>query len=318
MEFWGVEVKAGEPVKCQPGENKYIHLSQAALGEVKKDKGNDSIPIFVSVGDKKLVLGTLSAEKSAHISFDLIFEREFELSHSWKHGSVYFCGYKSTVPEESDEFTDSDSDSEEEIPVLVRENGKPVVKDEQAMPATEKVKAAAKPESSTAKPKVQIAEPSKGKEEDEDDDDSDDDEDESSEDESDDDEDMVEGGGESDEDDDDEEISDDEDGATPKKAEKGKKRPIESATKTPAPEKKAKLVTPVGQKTGGAGGKKGGGHTATPYPSKQAGKTPANSNKSKPQTPKSGGQVSCKTCSKTFNSDIALQSHTKAKHSGGK
>ncbi|KAA8544193.1 hypothetical protein F0562_022171 [Nyssa sinensis] len=107
----------------------------------------------------------------------------------------------------------------------------------------------------------------------------------------------------------DEEDSDDEE--TPKKADQGKKRPTESATKTPVPAKKAKLVTP--QKTDG---KKGGAHTATPHPSKQAGKTPANSGKSKEQSPKSGGQVSCKSCSKTFNSENALQSHSKAKHGG--
>ena len=46
-------------------------------------------------------------------------------------------------------------------------------------------------------------------------------------------------------------------------------------------------------------GKKGG-HTATPHPSKKAGKTPANSGEqSKPQTPKSaGGSFPCKSCSK--------------------
>jgi hypothetical protein len=46
-------------------------------------------------------------------------------------------------------------------------------------------------------------------------------------------------------------------------------------------------------------GKKGG-HVATPHPAKQAPKTPAaNNDKAKqPQTPKSGGSVSCKSCSK--------------------
>lgn len=46
-------------------------------------------------------------------------------------------------------------------------------------------------------------------------------------------------------------------------------------------------------------GKKGGGHVATPHPSKQAGKTPANKN---PQTPKSaGGSHTCKSCSRYSN-----------------
>jgi len=43
-------------------------------------------------------------------------------------------------------------------------------------------------------------------------------------------------------------------------------------------------------------GKKGV-HTATPHPSKHAGKNPANIENSKSQTPKSGGQFSCKSCS---------------------
>ncbi|WJZ84335.1 hypothetical protein VitviT2T_003943 [Vitis vinifera] len=73
----------------------------------------------------------------------------------------------------------------------------------------------------------------------------------------------------------------------------GKKRPTESATKTPVPAKKAKLVSP--QNTDG---KKGGAHTATPHPNKKAGKTPATGDKGKEQSPKSGGQVSCKSCSK--------------------
>ncbi|KAF3945761.1 hypothetical protein CMV_027895, partial [Castanea mollissima] len=54
MEFWGVEVKAGQPLKVSPGEEKLIHLSQASLGE-SKNKGNESTPIFVKFGDQKLV-----------------------------------------------------------------------------------------------------------------------------------------------------------------------------------------------------------------------------------------------------------------------
>ncbi|PQM39691.1 histone deacetylase HDT1-like [Prunus yedoensis var. nudiflora] len=88
-----------------------------------------------------------------------------------------------------------------------------------------------------------------------------------------------------------------------------KKRPNESASKTPVPAKKAKQVTP--QKTDG----KKAAHTATPHPAKKGGKTPATGDKPKPQTPKSGGEHSCKPCSKSFNSDGALQSHNKAKHS---
>ena len=67
---------------------------QATLGEVKKDKGNESVYLYANIGGQKLVLGTLSAEKFPHISLDLVFEKKFQLSHNWKNGSVYFCGYK--------------------------------------------------------------------------------------------------------------------------------------------------------------------------------------------------------------------------------
>nr|GMC94214.1 histone deacetylase HDT1-like isoform X2 [Ipomoea batatas] len=104
----------------------------------------------------------------------------------------------------------------------------------------------------------------------------------------------------------------DESDETPKKVESGKKRLAESAKKTPASDKnkKAKLETP--QKTGG---KKSSVHVATPYPLKQA-KTAAN--KPNQSTPKSAGSHACKSCNRTFGSEGALDSHTKAKHSSGK
>ncbi|XP_058108545.1 histone deacetylase HDT1-like isoform X5 [Magnolia sinica] len=311
-----VEVKGGEPAKCDPGMDKYLHLSQVSLGEVKK--GNDPILIYVNVNGQKLVLGTLSPEKCTHISLDLVFEKEFELSHNWKNGIVYFCGYKTMMMEQEEEYPsdDSESDSDQELPLKAKQNGMPEVKDKQSKPSADNSKA--KLESLVSKPKAKITEPNKAdklKDEDDedDDDDEDEDDDESEEDESDDDEDMVEAGDDSDDEDGVE--SSEEDEATPKKVETGKKRVAEAESKTPG--KKAKLATPTNQKTAGADGKKGG-QTATPRPSKQAGKTPASSDKAKPQTPKSGGSVSCKSCSKTFNSENALQAHTKAKHSAGK
>ncbi|CAL5331927.1 unnamed protein product [Camellia sinensis] len=84
-----VEVKAGQPLKVNLEVGSVIHISQAALGEGKKGKGNDIVPLQVNINGKKLVLGSLSAGKFPQVSFDLVFEKEFELSH----GSVYFCGY---------------------------------------------------------------------------------------------------------------------------------------------------------------------------------------------------------------------------------
>ncbi|XP_042468273.1 histone deacetylase HDT2-like [Zingiber officinale] len=312
MEFWGLEVQPGNSVKVNPGENKYLHLSQVSLGEVKKEKAAEGVSVFVKIDDKKLVLGTLSADKCNQIQYDLVFEKEFELFHGSKNTSVYFLGYKTAAFDENDAISDSsdgESESDKEIPLAVPINGKPEVKpnDKAAKPNTQK------PETSAGKSKVKVEELKKDdKPKAEDDEDDDDSEDDSEEDESD--EEMIDG---EDDSDDEDESSDEEEDAAPKKAEASKKRLADSASKTPVPEKKAKLVSPGGNQKTGADGKKVV-HVATPYPAKQ-GKTPANSgDKSKQQAPKSTGPVACKSCSKTFNSENALQSHTKAKHSTGK
>ncbi|XP_073290666.1 uncharacterized protein [Primulina huaijiensis] len=98
MEFWGVEVKSGEPLKVQPQFGKLIHISQAALGEVKDVEGAKHVPLRLKIDDKNLFLGALSAEEITQLMFDLVFEREFELSHDWKNGSVYFMGYIANDP----------------------------------------------------------------------------------------------------------------------------------------------------------------------------------------------------------------------------
>lgn len=304
MEFWGVELKAGEPLTVVPEDAFVIHLSQACLGE-SEIKSKEPILLSVKVADKKFVLGTLSMEKIPQLTFDLVFEKEFELTHNWKHGSIYLCGYQTYVgDQEEDDLSDDESEEEEDILPQAIQNGKGGPKVELAKPAAAKTKAA-KPESE--KPKVKVVEPSKDE-----DGESDEDSDESDEDDSDDE--MVSSGDESDEDmlgDDSEDEEDDE--ATPKKPELSKKRANDSAGKTPVPAKKPKAAASPKSE-----GKKGG-HTATPHPAKKAEKTSATGDKSKgQQTPKSGGksanQISCKSCTKTFASDKALDSHTKAKH----
>lgn len=72
------------------------------MGETKKDKGNDSVVLTLKIGDQKLVLGMLSMDKIPQLSFDLVFEKEFELSHNWKNGSVYFCGYQTLYGDEDE------------------------------------------------------------------------------------------------------------------------------------------------------------------------------------------------------------------------
>lgn len=291
MEFWGAEVKSGETLKVEPGEGMVLHLSQACLGELKKEKGNESVCLFVNVNGKRLVLSTLFSEKLPQQQFDLVFDRDFELSHNWKSGIVYFYGYKASNPFEEEMSGGSDEESEEDIPLVAVNNGKPEPKAKVEKPVEADKATASKGKESAGKQKVKIVEPNP--EDDDSDDSMSEDEDDDSEDEDEDDSDDE--SGESDEE-------------TPQKAEPSKKRASESATKTPVQDKKAK-VTP--QKTDG---KKVGGHVATPHPAKQAGKVLAN--KPNLQTPQSGAL--CKTCSRTFGSEKALESHTKAKHTASK
>ncbi|XP_019154774.1 PREDICTED: histone deacetylase HDT1-like isoform X2 [Ipomoea nil] len=294
MEFWGVEVKSGEPLSVKPGDGMILHLSQANVGEVKKLHGSESVCLFVNVDGKKLVLGTLISDKLPQQQFDLIFDKDFELSHNWKNGNVYFYGFKAQNPV-ADDDDDQESDSDEDSPLTFKAEPETVVKPEKQA-GSEKSDVA---KSSAPDKKVKIKEPhkdAKAKEDESSDEDMGSDDDDLS------DEDMDSSDGE----------DEDESDETPKKVESGKKRLAESAKKTPASDKnkKAKMETP--QKTGG---KKSSVHVATPYPSKQA-KTAAN--KPNQSTPKSAGSHACKSCNRTFGSEGALDSHTKAKHSSGK
>ncbi|XP_044985649.1 histone deacetylase HDT2-like [Hordeum vulgare subsp. vulgare] len=307
MEFWGLEVKPNQSIKVSPEDDHFLHLSQAALGEVKKD---DKTTLFVRVdGGQKLAIGTLSMDKFPQIQFDLVFEKEFELSHNSKTTSVFFSGYNVFQPAQGDEMdfdSEDESESEDEqepiIPPVAKENGKPEAKEQKKQVLID---------TGSSKSKAAAKDIGKSKKDDDSDDDGSDDDD--SEDDSadgalipmgDDSDDSEEGDEDSDSD---EDSSDEEEEETPKKQETGKKRAAGSDIKTPVADKKAKIATPSGQKTGD---KKGAVHVATPHPAKKVGKTPATSDKS----PKSGGSVACKSCTKTFNSEVALASHAKAKH----
>ncbi|KAG4177669.1 hypothetical protein ERO13_A11G322200v2 [Gossypium hirsutum] len=300
MEFWGAEVKSGQSfeVELEDDGSRILHISQAALGEVtsdnKKEKGNGTACIYLKFNNEKFVIGTLSHDKFPQMPLDLALHSKFELSHTWKNGSVYFTGYYVDTPQ------GSGSESEEEL----------------LEPIVNPVKPHSTASDPTTSKQVKIVEPKKA----EDSSDDEDEDDTSTEDEmsSEDQEPgmLVNGENESNNDtdsdeDDSEEESSDEDPETPEteKAGPSKKRSAESATKTPAPEKKAKLVTP--QKTDG---KKVGGHTATPHPSKQARKALATTGQVN-QSPKPGGSsFLCKSCGRSFGSENALQSHSKAKH----
>ncbi|TVU35666.1 hypothetical protein EJB05_17567 [Eragrostis curvula] len=280
MEFWGEEVKPGQAVSCEAGDGFVIHLSQAALGETKK--GSENVVVYVKVGDKKLVIATLSADKHPQMSCDLIFDEAFELSHSSKTTSVFLCA----------------EELENVIPLKNNENGKSAAK----LPAKDD-----------------------NKDKQDDDEESDD---------SGSDSDDFDSGSDSEDDsmseDDSSDDSEDEDEETPVKPVVGKKRAAETSLKTPASDKKAKITTPKKET-----GDKKGVHVATPHPAKQSSKTPTDGkqkgpktpadskpkekapktpadSKAKEKSPKSGSH-SCKSCSKTFNSAVGLESHQKAK-----
>ncbi|KAK7262209.1 hypothetical protein RJT34_29772 [Clitoria ternatea] len=277
MEFWGVEVKAGQSVKVDPMEPSggYIHLSQVSLGEVKKDK-IEPVVLYVKVDEQKLVLGTLIKDEIPQISLDLVLDSESELSHNSKAVSVYFCGYKV--------LTDDDNESEFET----KTGDVKVAKTSKSVPASTK-----QGNTFDSKKDEKTVEPKKDEEDDSDDDESDDD-------------DLL-GDMDADEDSDDEENdSDEDDEETPvKKVDVNKKRRSESASKTPLSNKKVKnALTP--EKSDG----KKIVHQATPHPIKKGGKTPNSVGKG------SGGQLSCNTCSKSFTSESGLLQHKKAKHGG--
>ena len=73
---------------------------KVALGEVKNGKKVENVAVKVNFKDKNFVVGTLSSERAPQIMFDLVFEQDLELSHGWKDGSVYFCGYVADNAEE--------------------------------------------------------------------------------------------------------------------------------------------------------------------------------------------------------------------------
>ncbi|KAM0923039.1 hypothetical protein ACQ4PT_005805 [Festuca glaucescens] len=268
--FWGVEVKPGQTVSCDPEKGCILRVSQAALGETKK--GTHNIVVSAEIDDQKVILGTLSVENCPQFLCDLIFHKEFELSHSSKTASVFVCGEVKTVNNQvinpiADNLDSDEDDSDSSSLDDLTSSGDDLTEDE----SSSEDDSSEEDDSSSEEIDTSSEEIASSSEED---------------------------------------SSDEEGKNTPVKPEDGKKRVAEIALKTLASDKKAKIATPSGQTTTGD---KEVPHVATPHPSKQASKTSGNS-KSKAKSPKSVGTHACKSCSKTFGSDSALQSHEKAKH----
>ncbi|XP_073146673.1 histone deacetylase HDT1-like isoform X2 [Henckelia pumila] len=252
MAFWGVEVKSGEPLKVQPEPGKLIHISQAALGEVKDVKGAKYVPLLLKIDGKTLVLGSLSAVERTQMMLDLVIEREFELSHDWKNGSVYVLGYIA-----DDQDSDEEDFSYGQVDARQYGNIKQNFGDVKVAKTADAAKAGNKKDEQPVS--------------DEDDDDSESDD------------------SEFDSDDSEEDSEDDTDGSFSSEEEprkQTKKRPADSAREAPVFDKKAKTSTPNNT------GNKKTVNNSIPSPSKQVGKGPAsnksneNNKKSNGQMPR--------------------------------
>lgn len=285
-------MRPGTTVSCKVTEG-YVHLSQAALGETKK--GSENVVVSVKVDEKKLILGTLSFEKHPQIMCDLIFDKDFELSHNSKAASVFLCGYKSEIPAEF-QFDSGEDEETETVEIPMQNNGI-------------KLSGAKVPLNDGKKDKQEVdEETSSGDDDFTDSDDSDmsedEDEDESS------DEDEVSSGADPSDDSEDgtDDDSEEEQTPTPKKPEVvGKKRAIEPV----APSGKKAKTEQSGQKTGDKKGLTQPAKQGSKTPDKSA-KTPTADKKSKEKSPKSGSHA-CKSRNKAFGSESALESHQKAK-----
>ncbi|XP_056855687.1 histone deacetylase HDT1 [Raphanus sativus] len=122
MEFWGVEVQAGRPLKVTPEDGTLVHISHASLGDCKGKKG-EAVTLNVKVGDKKFVMGTLLSESIPQTCFDMLFDQEFELSHNWGKGSVHFVGFQCPNNKDDEGGEDFSDSEEEEVAATVAANG---------------------------------------------------------------------------------------------------------------------------------------------------------------------------------------------------
>ncbi|KAH9328250.1 hypothetical protein KI387_000358, partial [Taxus chinensis] len=283
-----VEVKPGQSLVCSAGEDRYTHLSQVALGE--GSKSDERVAVYIHMDEKKIMIGSCLRGSCDQFGLDLILEKKFNVSHSSK-----------TANDESE----SDDDDEIVPSVLTtKENGsKQPGKPEKAKKfESGPVAMPEKPIKGVLKVKPETPkQPAKVDNDESDDEESDDDDDEAmedviaSEDDEEDDEDDSDEDDDDDDDDDDDE-SDESDEETPK-APVGKKRPApDSVTKTPVTDKKAKVFTPEGRKTGD---NKKNVHVATPHPGAKQGKkkgmeTPGGPKQQTPvskETPKSNAST---------------------------
>ncbi|GLJ13459.1 hypothetical protein SUGI_0212770 [Cryptomeria japonica] len=111
--FWGVEVKPGQALTCESFKNDVINLTQVALGETTLRRDNERVLVYLHVDKKIIVLGTLIHGRCHQIGLNLIFNKSFQISHSSKYASLFFCGYSRVVPKwKQSARRDDDADDE--------------------------------------------------------------------------------------------------------------------------------------------------------------------------------------------------------------
>nr|ACD50316.1 histone deacetylase HD2 isoform 2 [Hordeum vulgare] len=113
--FWGVVVKPGETVKCDPGDSHY-HISTIAL---EAGKAEENVQVFVNTDDTRIMLGTLSVHNHPHVLADLVFKKEFELLHSSMTSNISLTGYKFDIMKRSHSCTKQGDESDEEVPMAI-------------------------------------------------------------------------------------------------------------------------------------------------------------------------------------------------------
>lgn len=70
-----------------------IICTQASLGEVKKKK-DEFINLHITVDAEKHLVGTLHPKRLPQVVYNLAFEKDIQISHNWKNGSVHLFGFK--------------------------------------------------------------------------------------------------------------------------------------------------------------------------------------------------------------------------------
>ncbi|KAM0923038.1 hypothetical protein ACQ4PT_005804 [Festuca glaucescens] len=287
LRFWGVVVKPGETVKCDPGELHY-HLSQIALED---GKAKENVEVFVKTDDKRIMLCTLSVDNDPHFVTGLVFKKNLNMHLCSLTVLLSVITYNTS--------TKGDDESDQEVPLLIPlDSNSDGYKNNEATHGANKLNVPRSVDAPSSIPKATVEEPtSPGKPKG-------------------DDEDKIDAQNPSDSADG--ESSEDVD--YPRKKTKGEKRPVETPLKTPQV-KKAKIETPTtGTKTGyvhvatpypakQASKTSGYVHVATPYPAKHARKALESKDKSKQSTPHV-----CGSCSRTFSSPKGLKDHSKVKH----